>query len=320
MSAETTRAVVVLRSGGLVAVPTETVYGLGADASNELAVRRIFAAKGRPSTHPLIVHVASVASARSWAGAFPRAAEVLARAFWPGPLTLIVQRGERATDAVTGGQATVGLRVPRHPLALELLEAFGGGIAAPSANRFGRLSPTTAEHVREELGERVDLVLDGGPCAVGVESSIVDVSGRAPRLLRPGGVSREALEAALGEPIPLATGLIDVRAPGMLASHYAPRAGLELTSAEELSARAEARSAEGLVVAVLAPAGFASPTGVTRFEVPTDAEGYARRLYAVLREADAQGVDVIVAAPPPEAGLGLAVRDRLQRAAAPRGH
>lgn len=312
------RAVEVLRAGGLVAVPTETVYGLGADASNEVAVRRIFAAKGRPSTHPLIVHVADAQAARAWVRDFPQTALRLARAFWPGPLTLVLPRSALASDAVTGGQDTVALRVPAHPLALELLAAFGGGIAAPSANRFGGVSPTTADHVRAELGDEVDLVLDGGPCAVGVESTIVDLSAPSPRLLRPGGVPREELERALGQPVPLASQPAGVRAPGMLASHYAPRAGLVLVPEPELAAEAARRLASGVRVAVLAPASTPLPAGALRVEVPPDAAGFARVLYASLRDADARGADLILAAPPPESGLGLAVRDRLSRAAAPR--
>lgn len=315
--AEISRAVEVLRAGGLIALPTETVYGLGADASNEVAVRRIFAVKGRPSTHPLIVHVASVERAREWAAELTDAGERLASAFWPGPLTLIVRRSDKASDAVTGGQDTVGLRVPSHPLARELLEAFGGGIAAPSANRFGRVSPTTAAHVASELGADVDLVLDGGPSLVGVESTIVDVTHRPARLLRPGGVPREAIERVLGEPLELVTKATDVRAPGLLESHYAPRAGLLLLSAEEVAAEAARRQAAGAKVVVIAPAAVPLPEGTVRLAVPDDEAGFARVLYAHLREADGLG-DLILAVPPPESGLGLAVRDRLQRAAAPR--
>lgn len=316
-SPEILRAVEVLRAGGLIALPTETVYGLGADASNDLAVRRIFAVKGRPSSHPLIVHVASVERARDWAAHLTDAGERLARAFWPGPLTLIVKRSARASDAVTGGQDTVGLRVPAHPLALELLRAFGGGIAAPSANRFGRVSPTTAEHVKSELGDEVDLILDGGPSRIGVESTIVDVTSDPPRLLRPGGVSREAIEAVLGQTLVLATNATEVRAPGMLESHYAPRAGLWLVSAEEVFAEAVRRRDSGARVVVIAPELIPLPDGVARLPVPTDEAGFARVLYAHLRVADALG-DLILAVPPPESGLGLAVRDRLQRASAPR--
>lgn len=308
----------MLREGGLIGLPTETVYGLGADASNELAVRRIFAVKGRPSNHPLIVHVASVEVAKRWASAWPDEAEALAAAFWPGPLTLILKRSGVASDAVTGGQDTVGLRVPDHPLALSLLRTFDGGVAAPSANRFGRVSPTTAQHVRDELGTDVELVLDGGPCRVGVESTIVDLSGAAPRILRPGGVPKEAVERVLGREAPLASTATDVRAPGMLASHYAPRAGLWLVSAAGLEAEVARRREGGATVAVLAAEGVPVPAGVTRFEVPADDAGYARALYATLREVDARGLDVVLAVPPDASGVGLAVVDRLRRASAPK--
>ncbi len=311
-------ALQALWAGDLIGLPTETVYGLGADAANEWAVRRIFAAKGRPSDHPLIVHVADVETARTFATEWPREADLLAERFWPGPLTLIVRRSDRASDAVTGGQDTVGLRVPAHPLALELLRAFGGGIAAPSANRYGRVSPTTADHVRAELGDDVAVVLDGGPCAVGVESSIVDLSRGAPRLLRPGGVPLEALCAALGRDIPVVAQTSDVRAPGLVASHYAPRAGLALVTAEALFDAAAARIAAGAKVAVLVPVGVPSPTGAVRFEVAGDSAAYARTLYATLHRVDALGLDVVLAVAPPPDGLGLAVLDRLRRASAPR--
>ncbi len=221
------RAVELLRAGRLVAFPTETVYGLGADASNPDAVARIFEAKGRPADHPLIVHLAAADAIDAWAVDVPPLARTLAAACWPGPLTLVLRRSASVPDAVTGGLPTVGLRVPAHPVALRLLRAFGGGIAAPSANRFGTVSPTTAAHVRESLGDRVDLVLDGGPSTVGVESTIVDLSGDAPAILRPGGLPREVLEAIAGVPLPIREGG-EVRAPGMLAAHYAPDARLEL--------------------------------------------------------------------------------------------
>jgi len=311
------RAVQVLREGGLVALPTETVYGLGADASSELAVRRIFAVKGRPSTHPLIVHVASLDAARAWAHELPPAGEALARAFWPGPLTLVVRRSALASDAVTGGQDTVAVRVPAHPLALEVLRAFGGGIAAPSANRFGRLSPTTAAHVLEELGTQVDVILDGGPCTVGVESSIVDVTGAQPRLLRPGGVPREALEAALGQRLLQPAAEAGVRAPGMLASHYAPRAGVWVVDAPSLDPAVREAQSRGQRLVALVPEGTPLRAGVPRLTVPTQATAFARVLYARLREADAVA-DLILVVPPETSGLGLAVQDRLRRAAAPR--
>jgi len=303
-----------------VALPTETVYGLAANAEDGLAVRRIFAVKGRPSSHPLIVHLADAAAWPGWASAFPPEAKALAEAFWPGPLTLVLPRGPRALDAVTGGQDTVALRVPSHPLALEVLRAFGGGVAAPSANRFGGVSPTTAEHVRRDLGEEVALVLDGGPCTVGVESTIVDVSGEAPALLRPGGVSREAVEKVLGRSVPKRE-KGPVRAPGMLESHYAPHAGVVLVEAAELASRTATLAHSGKKVGVLAAAArgaWTAPPGVDVLEVPASPEGFAHVLYARLREADLRGCDVVVVVLPPQDGLGLAVRDRLTRAAAPR--
>lgn len=312
-------AVDVLKRGGLVALPTETVYGLGADAENELAVRRIFAVKGRPASHPLIVHVGGASQVRTWARDVPVHFDALARAFWPGPLTVVLWRSERASDAVTGGQETVALRVPDHPLTLAVLEAFGGGIAAPSANRFGKLSPTTADHVRAELGDEADLVLDGGPCAVGVESTIVDLTAAEPRILRPGGVSREDLVRVLGRPVRLGGDGDDVRAPGMLVSHYAPRAGLLVVDPQRLYAEAERRQSEGQRVAALAPPSIAVPAAVHRAEMPEDAEGFARELYGALRKLDAEGFDLVVAALPDERGLGLALKDRLLKAAAPRG-
>jgi L-threonylcarbamoyladenylate synthase len=310
------RAVEILKAGGLVGLPTETVYGLAADAGNELAVRRIFAAKRRPSSHPLIVHLASAAQLPDWAREIPPAAEQLAKAFWPGPLTMVLRRTPRASDAVTGGQDTVALRVPNHPLALEVLRAFGGGIAAPSANRFGHVSPTTAAHVREELGDELELILDGGPCAVGVESTIVDLTGGTPRLLRPGGVAKEDVERVLNAPLGAPTA--EVRAPGMLESHYAPTAGLLLSTDEKAADDAAQRHLWGAQVAVLSAKMPVLPPGVRHFPLPADPAEAARALYATLREIDALGFDVIIAVLPGESGLGLAVRDRLTRAAAPR--
>lgn len=314
--AEIEGAVRVLEAGGLVGLPTETVYGLAADASNGLAVRRIFAAKGRPSSHPLITHVADVAQAQRLALHWPEKAEVLAQALWPGPLTLIVPRGPQVIDEVTGGQPTVAIRVPAHPVALDVLRAFGRGVAAPSANRFGAVSPTTAQHVRDSLGTVVDVVLDGGPCTVGVESTIVDVSGVAPRVLRPGSVSVEQLEALLGEEVEVAgLGETQVRAPGLLASHYAPSAGLVVVTVEQTKGALAAQVALGEKVVLLAPMAFAGPH--RWLPVPDDAEGFARVLYARLREADEMGADLIVAVAPTAAGVGLAVIDRLAKAAHP---
>ncbi len=311
------RAVQVLRRGGLLGLPTETVYGLAADAENELAVRRIFAAKGRPSTHPLIVHLPHAAAVTDWVARLPPEAASLAEAFWPGPLTLVLPRSTRASDAVTGGQGTLAVRVPAHPVAQAVLRAFGGGLAAPSANRFGRVSPTRAEHVMADLGGAVDFILDGGPSSVGVESTIVDLSADAPALLRPGGVTREALEQVLGRAL-LSRETAEVRVPGMLPSHYAPRAGLVLASRDQARGVASQLLGSGRRVALCAPADLAPPEGVVHLHAPEDVQALARALYDVLRAVDAAGVDVAVMVTPDEGGLGLAVLDRLRRAAAPR--
>jgi L-threonylcarbamoyladenylate synthase len=311
-------AVDVLRGGGLVAFPTETVYGLGADASNPEAVDRIFVAKGRPRAHPIIVHLAEPAAAKEWAAEVPDFAAALADAFWPGPLTLVLPRSDLVPDGVTGGLPTVGLRVPAQPLALKLLGAFGGGVAAPSANRFGRVSPTRAEHVRADLGAAVDMILDGGPCPVGVESTIVDCSGVDPRVLRPGGVPVESLEAVLGYKLDVITDM-SVRAPGMLASHYAPSAQVEVLPAEAVSTRAHELVAQGVRVGVLAPGRVTGlPGGVEALPPTGSAVVYAQCLYQRLREADRRGVEVLLAVPPPERGIGTAVADRLRRAAGTR--
>ncbi len=311
--AELARAVALLRAGRLVAFPTETVYGLGADASNPQAVARIFAAKGRPADHPVIVHLADAAQLPLWARVMPEAARRLAAAFWPGPLTLILPRAAGVPDAVTGGQDSVGLRVPSHPVARALLRAFGGGIAAPSANRFGRISPTRAEHVRAELGDAVDLVLEGEVPAVGIESAIVDLSGARPALLRPGMLGAAAIEAVLGEPL-AAPGADAPRASGTLEAHYAPRTPMALVDAAALDAALASASDR---VAVLARR--AAPAGVRAFAwhaAPADAAGYARELYASLRALDAAGAARILVESPPATAEWVAVRDRLARAAA----
>lgn len=311
-------AVEILCAGGLVGFPTETVYGLGADAENAAAVQQIFTVKGRPLGHPLIVHLGEAAQLAAWAKDVPPLAWRLAERFWPGPLTLILQRQSRIPDLVTGGLETVGLRVPSHPTARALLRAFGGGIAAPSANRFGRVSPTTAEDVREELGEGVQYILTGEPCAVGLESTIVDLSSAEPAILRPGGITREALEEVLEQPVPVRIGG-SVRSPGQLASHYAPRARVLLTPLTSLAAQATALHAEGLRVAVLtSPACPAICPEATAFALPDAPEEVARVLYAILREIDRQGFDAVLVSLPPEKGLGLAIADRLRRAAGPR--
>jgi L-threonylcarbamoyladenylate synthase len=320
ISSEIERAAAILRAGGLVAFPTETVYGLGADASDPAAVARIFAAKGRPQDHPVIVHLAGIESLPLWAGEIPPAAQKLATAFWPGPLTLILKRARGVPDCVTGGQDTVGLRIPGHPVALELLKAFAGeeggrtfsGVAAPSANKFGRISPTTAEHVRAELGDAVDWVLDGGECGVGIESSIVDLSRGGAVMLRPGQITAAQIAAVLGAEVKLPDAAAP-RVPGALASHYAPRTPLDLVAAAELPATLAALRGKRLAVLARAeaPAGLKNVSWQT---APREAAGYAHELYASLRRLDALGCDVILVEAPPAAPEWQGVNDRLRRA------
>jgi len=311
MKPEIRKAAEILRAGGLVAFPTETVYGLGADASNAGAVARLYATKRRPADHPVIVHFGSGESAFAWAREIPRAARQLAERFWPGPLTLILKRSALAKDFVTGGQDTVGLRVPSHPVARGLLEMFQGGIAAPSANRFGLVSPTTAAHVREDLGDDVDLVLEGGPSEVGIESTIVDLSTGSALLLRPGAISREDLEQLLNLK---EAGLSSPRHSGGLERHYAPRTPARLVSTHDLDKEIEKLKQR---VAVLA---FSRPDERVDYwlRMPRSPEGYARRLYAALRELDTAGCEAILVEAPPEAPEWAAVRDRLQKACAAR--
>lgn len=303
--------------------PTETVYGVGADASSPAAVRTIFEAKGRPASHPLIVHLPDAGQLDRWAVRVPESARELARRFWPGPLTLVLERAADVPGEVTGGQSTLALRVPAHPVARELLELFGGGVAAPSANRFGRVSPTLARHAAQELGDRVALVLDGGPCEVGVESSIVDLSGERPRLLRPGGVPRQTLEEALGVKLePVGSGDGESRAPrvpGSLPAHYAPASPLYLLSygdIEERLAGGERSGGTNAPVTVLSrgprPRSVDLPEDGWH-EMPRDASEYGRRLYSALREADELGRPILVEAPPGEPEWE-AVTDRLLRA------
>ena len=309
----------VLRAGGLVAFPTETVYGLGANAEDPVAVERIFRVKGRPSSHPLIVHLGAEEQLGGWVEDVPASARALAQRFWPGPLTLVLRRGPRVPLEATGGLETVAVRVPDHPVALALLSAFAGGVTAPSANRFGSVSPTTADHVRAEFGDAVDFVLDGGPCTVGVESTIVDVTGPQPSILRPGGVTREELHAALGSPVAVPS-TTQIRVPGQHPSHYAPRARVVLVHPTQVGAEAEAAAAMGYRVGVLVPArGGAMPVAAHAVvALPASLEVYARGLYGFLRELDQRGCDLIIASLPAEEGLGLAIANRLRRAAGPR--
>ena len=312
--ADIARAAEILRRGGLVAFPTETVYGLGAAAEDPAALARLYAVKGRPGSHPVIVHVGAPSQLADWAADVPDAARRLGDALWPGPLTLVVRRAARVPDAVTGGGDTVGVRVPDQRVALSLLGAFGGGIAAPSANRFGQVSPTTADDVRADLGDDVDLVLDDGPCTVGVESTIVDCTGDELAILRPGGIARERIEEVSGQRVS-AHGDRLVRAPGTLKSHYAPEATVLVVRGDELAARASALLAAGQQVAVLAAGTLPGlPPDVVVLDAPRDADEYARVLYARLREVDRRVVDVLLAVPPADTGVGAAVVDRLLRA------
>jgi L-threonylcarbamoyladenylate synthase len=312
---EIEKAAEILRKGGLVAFPTETVYGLGADASNPAALRKIFAVKGRPADHPVIVHIAGMSELKHWAAQVPRAAWLLAEKFWPGPLTMVLKRAASVSDLITGGQDSVALRVPSHPVARQLLKAFGGAIAAPSANRFGRLSPTTAQHVREELGDAVDLVLDGGPCDVGIESTIVDLTREAPAVLRPGRISAQQIEDALLAPLG-ASAVERPRVPGSLESHYAPGLPLKIVHPDEIENYLRARPATP--VAVLSRRGRPRDSKATLWQVaPEMPDDYARLLYATLRLLDLSGCRLIVVEALPALPEWNAIRDRLSRAATP---
>lgn len=309
------RAVALLRQGELVALPTETVYGLGADALNPDAVAKIFAAKGRPADHPLIVHLPDAEQLTVWARDIPREAIALAHAFWPGPLTLILKKEDDVPGLVTGGQDTVGLRVPRHPLTLELLRAFGRGVAAPSANRFGRISPTTAEHVCQELGDRVPLILDGGPCQVGLESTILDLSRDVPVILRPGAIGVDDIARVIGRRPRLrgeeARADDAPRVSGALAAHYAPRTPLELIAHDDLLVRL--RAGDAVLAPHPAPTGL--PAEVTWHAAPVDPAAYGRDLYASLRALDESACRRILVETPPDTAEWSAVADRLGRAA-----
>jgi L-threonylcarbamoyladenylate synthase len=330
LSPDYDRAVALLRAGELVALPTETVYGLGADAANPAAVAKIFAAKGRPADHPLIVHISGHAAVDHWAEQVPDIAWELMEAFWPGPLTLILKKQAWVPDAVTGGQDTVGLRVPGHPVALELLRRFAAsfgkgagehaGIAAPSANRFGRISPTTAAHVQEELGDRVSLILDGGPCTVGIESTIVDCSRGEPVVLRPGHIAPAHLEAVLGRLPQIETASGAPRVSGSLAAHYAPQTPMRLVAGERLLDFINAQRHKGERCGVI---GHSQPPQAGMPHVwqllPAEPVGYAHGLYAALREMDHAGVDLIAVEALPETQAWAAVADRLRRAVAGAG-
>ena len=297
-----------LKAGDLVAFPTETVYGLGADASNSEAVARIYSVKGRPNAHPLIVHIASMERMGDWASDVPEYAIALARSFWPGPMTLILKRSELAGDFITGGQDSVGVRVPDHVVALALLDAFeragGAGVAAPSANRFGHVSPTTAPAVIEELGDYLskdDLILDGGNCDVGVESTIIDCTGAAPSVLRPGAITVAMIEECIG--LKVVQSDSEIRVSGSLENHYAPIARVLLCETP--------LSGQGFI----AHLSIQTPEGVIRLASPRNDEEFAQILYSSLREADAQGLSEVVVVEPIGIGIAEAIRDRLARAA-----
>jgi L-threonylcarbamoyladenylate synthase len=306
-----------LQEGSLVAFPTETVYGLGADATNAQAVARIYEVKGRPADHPLIVHIADLKHLEQWISDIPEYAIALAREFWPGPMTLVLRRSELAKDFITGGQDTVGIRIPDNSLALGLLEAFhklgGTGIAAPSANRFGQVSPTTAEAVQEELGNYfsdIDLVLDGGPSEVGLESTIIDCTGELPRILRPGAITIEMIEKASGLKVPTSTETKseefkqeEIRVSGSLENHYAPKAQVFLDQQPVASS------------GFIALSSIETPDGVVRLAAPKTIEEFARVIYSALREGDHRNLDSIYVAQPTGDGLAIAIRDRLSRSA-----
>lgn len=320
-------AAALLRKGGVVSIPTETVYGLAADASNPAAIMRIFEIKGRPTDHPVILHIADESQLEYWAREIPATAKLLARQFWPGPLTLILPRSKRVFDSVTGGQETVGLRVPDHPVALALLRAMGpnGALAAPSANRYGRISPTTAEHVREELGDRVEMILDGGPCQVGLESTIVSCLAGKVTVLRPGGIPLTALEEALQQKIAVIDGTdAKIRVSGNLLSHYAPVTPLEVLPRGNFWQRACELQAQGLRVATLEwsapdanlPQNTVNSTlaRIERTTMPANPVAYGQLLYATLRQLDHAQFDRMIAEAPPQTVEWLAVTDRLRRA------
>jgi len=316
---EITTAAAILRAGGLVAMPTETVYGLGADACNEAALRKVFSAKERPFDHPLIVHIAELSQMNDWAREVPPTALRLAEAFWPGPLTLILKKQPHVLDIVTGGQDTIGLRMPRHPVALALLKAFGGGVAAPSANKFTHISPTTAAAVREELADKVDLILDGGDCEVGLESTIVDLTGDVPVILRPGMISAEALTNVIGiktlvsrqeNPI--------IRVPGMHHLHYAPVTKTLLMEMKDIPVFLQSLQINDLPAAVVT---YHQLEGqqikhIHHVQLSNEAASYAHDLYRTLRELDNQKFKCIIVEAVPASSEWDAIRDRLSKASA----
>jgi L-threonylcarbamoyladenylate synthase len=303
-------AAAALRSGALVAFPTETVYGLGADATNESAVANIYSVKGRPADHPLIVHIGQLSQLDQWAIDIPDYAIALARDYWPGPMTLILKRSEQAKDFITGGQGSVGVRIPANPIALALLREFNGGIAAPSANRFGAISPTTAQAVKDEIGQYLnseqDLILDGGPSLIGVESTIIECLEDFSRVLRPGAITVEMIEASTG--LKVENSKSQTRAPGSLETHYAPKAKVFLL--DPINPVVSCIAGVGFLAAAAHP----TPEGAIRLAAPTNFDEYARGLYEALREGDRKNLPAIYVIPPSGGGVAIAIRDRLQRA------
>lgn len=304
------QAVITLKQGGLVAFPTETVYGLGADAKNEAAIARIFAAKGRPSNHPLIVHIPDLSALSDWAVDISPDAMMLAKAFWPGPLTLILKKAPAVLSAITGGQATVGLRVPKHPVANALLQAFGGGIAAPSANQFTHISPTMAEAVREELGNKVDMILDGGLCEVGLESTIVDMTGDVPVILRPGMISVNDIEKVLKKTVLLKSSQTTIVAPGMHHLHYSPHTMTRLVNPSSGITLTQ----DDLPAAMLTYSKIQLPN-IQSVEIADDPSQYAHDLYRLLRQMDHANLKTILIEAVPEIPSWDAIRDRIGKAA-----
>ncbi len=302
ISKDINQALKILQNGGLIGLPTETVYGLGADALNINAVSKIFSAKGRPADHPLIVHIGSAEEMIFWAENIPDEAWILAKYFWPGPMTLILNKKSHVPDIVTGGQNTIGLRVPNHPMALELLKKFGGGIAAPSANRFTKVSPTTAQHVANDLKESVDIILDGGTCEVGIESTIIDLSSKNISILRPGVVTSENLKKVLGFDVPLAT-KSQIKVPGQHEVHYSPQAKIILAQESEIPVLTDQLNKQNLKNIKV----WSSDKN--------NLNEMAKELYQQFRNADETKLDVLIVIPPPNSGIGIAINDRLRRAA-----
>lgn len=310
------QAVNILKQGGLVAMPTETVYGLAADASNPEAVKKIYQAKGRPSNHPVIVHLASLDQIDDWTIEVPANVKRMLAQLWPGPLTIIAKKAPRVSEVITGGQDSIGIRIPKHPVAQELLQAFGGGLAAPSANRFGRISPTEAEHVREELGDKVDLILEGGRSQVGIESTILDITQKPYRILRLGAVSAVEICEVLAEPVEvLAETKTNIRAPGLLASHYAPITKMQLVESQKLDDEIHRLAELYRSIGLLSYSRLDYDLSNIRvIQASQNAEYYAYELYANLRLLDSEKHDLIIVEAVPDSAEWAAVRDRLQRA------